>query len=302
MAARSRFEFIITARDRTRRAFRGIRRAFGRLRLGLAGIVGGVGFGALTKQALEFATSIEAASRRVGVAGDTLEALKIAAQDDGVAFTNLVTIMQRLSRRAGDAVKGNSDLAQSFLELGVGFDTLLRGDAEEIFFQVAEGAKEFNGTLGELQSTLQKVGDTETVSAAGFLRRGEGEIRARIAELRREGAILGEESRKSIAEQERKGRQDLIALQQEFNDVLRDLLPVMREILPLVREAAKIARETVGRREEITARASSAIENTAGAVGFNPFVSEREIAAKLDRIAGNTAETASRIEQAGVIR
>jgi len=302
VAKRQEVEFVITARDRTRAAFARIRRGFSRLRLGLGGLVGGIGFAALTKEALNFATSIEGASRRLGIAGDQLEALKIIAQDDEVAFTNLVTIIQRLSRRAGEATQGSTAMAQAFAELGVGLDVLQRGDPEEIFFATAEAAKNFEGTLGELQARIQKIGDIETVGALGFLRRGETDIRARIEELKREGQVLGREGREDLAAQEAAARRDLIAVQQEFNNVIRDLLPILRELAPLVRDAVRGAREVAERREEIKERAGNALSNVGEFVGVNPFVNDREIADKLERIAMSTRDTVTKIEQSGTLR
>ena len=115
MAARQQVTFVISARDRTRAAFRAIGRSVRRLRLGIVSIAASVGFGALTKGALSFAASLDAASQRLRVPIQQLDALHQQVKALGQSSEGLNTVLQRLGTNAGQALSGDSRMAEFFL-------------------------------------------------------------------------------------------------------------------------------------------------------------------------------------------
>ena len=105
----------------------------GGLTAGVGGLVGALGVGALvgtltaaTSAAVAFGqeiadlrNDITDASTRSGIAADTLQALRLAAEGSGLAFSALTPGLDQFGRRLVQAAEGGNRTAEAFAALGV---------------------------------------------------------------------------------------------------------------------------------------------------------------------------------------
>ena len=240
MAARQEVTFLITARDKTRAAFRSIGRAFRRMRLGIASIVASAGFGALTKSALSFAAALEGASERLKVPVQQLEALQQQSKAFGQSTEGVNTLLQRLGTRAGEAIAGSTRMIDNFAELGVTLQDLrnAQGNPAEIFLKVADGVREAAEAGEDLraQFALSKIGDSEGVRFLALLRQGSDEIRAETARLIDEGTVKSEEATRALAGRQKALDESLERFNNAFQGILVKLLPFAATFAEWVKE------------------------------------------------------------------
>lgn len=246
MAAKKEVTLVIRARDRTRAVFRSIARGIRRFRVGLGGLVAGGAFAALTKGALDFATSMEGASARVDVTTDSLQGLKILGEDLNIPFASLVTVMQRLSRNAGQALGGDVRLVDAFADLGVTMEDLSRLNTEDLFLKVADAAADTSRSWRETSALIAKVGDTEAVALRGLLVQGGEALRDGVRELKGAGRIQGAEDLKAAAEAEAAARRELLTAQKEFTAAMTNLIPTLNALVATLAPLTKTFGATVG--------------------------------------------------------
>lgn len=256
MARRQGFEFIIRARDRASRVLERVRdriRGVGRAARGIGkGLAVAAGlFGALAKRALDFATSFEAASRRVNASAETLQGLKVLGDDIGVAFDTTVSVMQRLQSNAGAAIGGNDTLLSYFQALGISLAELKELDGEGLLLRVADATKTYAGDTKVLQDTLRKIGDTEIVRLIPLLEQGSQSIREQIKGLKEAGALLSNEQTRAAAEKEAAVRREILVLQTRLNDQVLSILPALIRaatvLAALVEKTGKFLGETTAK-------------------------------------------------------
>lgn len=233
MAAPKPVEFVIRARDQTRRAFRRINRAFrGLVRrvLSLRSLLTGVFAGAAVKAMAGFASGIERvtdAAEGLRLKPDEFEALNFAAGEVGESMNDMSTFIQNLRKAMGNATSGEFPrLTKAFLEAGVSLEQLQRGDVLE--------------TMDTLFDTLRSLPAQQANSIFGRLGVGEGELRlvnklsaefANFADIRKRAvdsnAILSPEARRAAEEFSEKWREigntfkeKLAPVIEKFNEVL----------------------------------------------------------------------------------
>lgn len=105
---------------------------------------------------------------RVGVSVEGLQELEFAASQTGVPLTVFRLGIQRILRRAQDAVRGNKELTKSFGEVGLSLRDLQTLSNEQIFRQAISGAARLETGL----AAIQKIADTEGVALINLGRRG----------------------------------------------------------------------------------------------------------------------------------
>ena len=123
-----REKIVITADNKTARAFREVQNSAKLTSAGLAsmsmkmagvaavGAAAAAGLFLLTKRAIESADAIAKVADKVGLGVESLQELRFGAEEAGVATNTLDMAMQRFSRRVGEAAKGQGELKDT-LEL-----------------------------------------------------------------------------------------------------------------------------------------------------------------------------------------
>ncbi len=92
--------------------------------IGAAGLAGAttaavVSFRAAAQEVADLRNDIADASTRSGIATDTLQGLRLAAEGAGLQFSALTSGLDQFGRRVSDAAKGGNATAEAFAELGV---------------------------------------------------------------------------------------------------------------------------------------------------------------------------------------
>lgn len=93
-------------------------KSFGGLKTVLAGIAS-LGFGAMTKAAIQSADALGKVSNKVGLSVKALQELRYVADQAGIAQGTLDTSMQRFSRRVGEAANGTGVLKKDLLAMNI---------------------------------------------------------------------------------------------------------------------------------------------------------------------------------------
>lgn len=200
MAAKQKTEIVITADNKTARAFKEVQRSakqtaddLSAMSLKMAGIaaVGIAAAGALfllTKRALDNASALGDTAEKIGLNVESLQELRFAAEQAGVEQKTLDMAMQRFSRRVGEAVQGQGELKATLEQYGVAVTD-------------AEGrTRKLDDVLGDYADAIANAGseqeqlrlafkgfDSEGAALVNMLRDGsEG-----LATMRREAQNLG---------------------------------------------------------------------------------------------------------------
>lgn len=304
MAARQEVTFVISARDRTRAIFRSIGRSVRRLRLSAAGFIGGGLFAAATRGALDFATAIEGASQRLDVSTETLQGLKILAEDLNIPFETLQGVIQRISRNAGQALTGDTRLIEAFSDLGISLQELRRLNTEDLFFAIADAAADTSRSWRETSAALARVGDTEAVRLRGLLVEGGDALAAGVNALQDADRLQGPEALRAAAEAEAQLRRELLAAQKAFTEAVVTLTPVLQQFITTVGPAIAGFNATIGAGQQTGGFGL-------GEAAFRAFGEERNVSGTLDDPAVRQAlldtaaaskQTAQKIGQAGAFR
>lgn len=92
--------------------------------LGAAGLAGAataavVSFRSASQEVADLRNDIADASTRSGIATDTLQGLRLAAEGAGLSFSSLTSGLDQFGRRVSDAAKGGNATADAFASLGV---------------------------------------------------------------------------------------------------------------------------------------------------------------------------------------
>jgi len=94
---------------------------------------------ALSKQSLEVSDNISKASQKIGIATETLSALRYAAQLADVDFESLTSGMGKFNKSIVEAVGGAEKQEQAFRLLGITQAELKKNSPDEVFSKVATG-------------------------------------------------------------------------------------------------------------------------------------------------------------------
>lgn len=114
--------------------------------IALGGVVGAVGFAALTKKSLDFADGILNASEKTGFAAQHLQELRFAAGQADVGLTELEGGLARFTKRLGLARIGTGAAADTYRKLGIDLSQTNR----EVFEQAVE-------TLGSMKTETDRL-------------------------------------------------------------------------------------------------------------------------------------------------
>ncbi|MFQ5510116.1 MAG: hypothetical protein ACE5FN_12410, partial [Leptospirillia bacterium] len=188
--------FTITARDRTKAAFASVHaglsrmtRALGPLRLGIAGVVGTAGMGALIQHSLKSADALGKTADKLGLTTQGLAGLRHAGELTGVSVNTLDMAVQRMTRRIAEAAQGTGEAKAAIRELGLDAVALKAMGPEQAFQAIA-------GAMGEVENQGDRVRlsmrlfDSEGVALVNTLGLGEEGLKNVAAEAEALGITL----------------------------------------------------------------------------------------------------------------
>lgn len=149
-------------------------RRFQAFRATLVPLAGALGFGALIRSTVNEAVRMQQLSDRLGTTAQAFSRLARVGERAGIRLDAMGTIVQRLQRRAQEAIEGNKDLANIFQRLGINLDTFIKLDAVEAFTQFGEALSKVK-TQAEKLFIAVRILDTEGAQA----------LQLNLADLRR---------------------------------------------------------------------------------------------------------------------
>lgn len=185
MALKQNAQITLTARDKTKLAFRSINTGLGRMQKAVMGLTKlmpalAVGFSAValvqfTKNAFKTADAIAKTADKIGLTTKSLQELRFGAKLSGVETNTLDMAMQRFSRRLGEAQQGTGELKQTLIDYGIAVRN------------VDGSSRSVDAVLNDFANTIQNAeSDTERLRIAfkGFDSEG-----ASLVNMLKDGSI-----------------------------------------------------------------------------------------------------------------
>lgn len=203
-----KIEFVVTAKNATKSTFDEITASLGNVDA-LLGKIGGTVASALSVGALaaftarlgDMADELDNASLLLGVSAQTLREWQYVAELSNISGDQFVSLLEKLSRSAGEAAGGNKQLIESFAKLGITQEDL-KGDLAEIdnlFLAVVEGLRSMGNTYEQV-SVSQEVFSRLGIQMLGWVRSAPEDINAAIASFRQFAGVMSDEQVKAVAD------------------------------------------------------------------------------------------------------
>jgi len=235
MAAPRQVNFVVGAVDRTRRVFNRIGRSARNLTRGLLNIrtvVGGLIAGQAVRSLANFASKLEGindTADSLKLTTEQFQALKFAAEEVGVSGRDVETVMQRITRRAGEAVDGNDQLLLKFESLGITLDDLKKADPLDLFDKLTGALKRLGG-VGEAK--IAGIADTEGLRFfKRFITEFDGFADA-LAKAKAAGAIIDPKTLDDLEKAAETFRKVQRQLTVEFAPVLSEFAKAIVPVIP----------------------------------------------------------------------
>lgn len=162
--AENKTEFLITARDETREAFRSVESGLGRVNSALGGMFGPLaalasvaGFGGLIKSQIDLGDQLHKTSQKLGIAVEDLSAYQYAAKLSDVSNEQLTGGMAKLAKTMQDAASNKTgEAAIAFRALGVSV-TDTAGNLRPLNLVLDEVSKRFEETRDGTNKTAMAM-------------------------------------------------------------------------------------------------------------------------------------------------
>ena len=143
MARRNQAEIVLTARDRTKSAFRSVNQNLGRFTtIGLAGAAAGLAL--LTRNGLKEIDALAKQSQLLGITTEKLAAFKLVAAKTGIEQKTLEKSLINVTRVVAEAAEGTGLAVDTLKKLGLEAGALARQKPDEQFRSIAEAMKGLN--------------------------------------------------------------------------------------------------------------------------------------------------------------
>jgi len=174
MARRNQAEIVLTAQDRTKRAFTQVNQKLGRFAtVGLAAAAAGIAL--LTRQGLQQIDALAKQSRLLGITTEKLAAFKLVAAKTGIEQKTLEKSLINVTRVVAEAAEGTGLATDTLKKLGLEAVALSRTSPDEQFLQIAEAMKGLNTQSEKVLAAYELFGGrgaallrTLEAGAAGF--------------------------------------------------------------------------------------------------------------------------------------
>lgn len=203
MANRSEHKFVLKGDDKLAKTFqsakghiRGLDKAFSKLNVSAAGLVGvlGVGgFGAVLQRNLDQIDKLAKNADKIGVTTEALTELNFAvSQTSSLTDEQFNMAMQRMARKLGDAEAGLVDMSKTLNLLELSLDDLAKMRPDEQFLAIADAVKELEDDQKQL-AVSAKIFDSEAAAIVTTLQLGSDAIAEYREEARKMGITLTRE-------------------------------------------------------------------------------------------------------------
>lgn len=211
----------------------------------------------MTSRSLDFADSIDKAAQRTGFAVQTLQELRFAGDQTGVAFNEMDAGLARFTKRLGLARANTGAAAKTYKQLGID----LSQNNETIFRQVVETLGDMDNATNRLALTTRLFGDDAQKLALTFQGGTEGldQFSQKAAEL---GLVLDQDLVRGAA----KANDELSIMKQAINiqttKIFLALAPAITSVGNAFAEAAPKVAVFFDKFNNIESRSKAAIEET----------------------------------------
>src|SRR5690625_3941146 len=152
-----------------------------------------------THKATEYAGAIIAVHEQTGLAVESVQSLRMAAERSSTDVKTLETGLRSLVRRAAEAAQGNQSFAKGFDRLGMSVtraDGSLK-DTETLLMEIADGARNM-ATEADASAALMLVMGDAGRRLVPFLRQGSMGIRELLDEAVAMGVVLDENAVRTL--------------------------------------------------------------------------------------------------------
>ncbi len=183
MARRNQAEIELTARDRTKSAFRAVNQNLGRFAsIGLAGAVAGVAL--LTRESLKQIDALAKQSQLLGITTEKLAALQLITAKTGVEQKTLEKALINVTRVVAEAAEGTGLATDTLKKLGLEAKALSQQSPDEQFKLIAKAMEGVNTQSEKVLAAYELFGGrgaallrTLEATAGGFEEAEEKTIR-----------------------------------------------------------------------------------------------------------------------------
>lgn len=264
MATKQKVEFVITARDLTRVAFRRIRRSIGGIgrAIGKLGALAGVGgLAAAATKVMQTGRAFTLTAQRIGLTTTELQALNAVAVKAGIRVEDLEDGLHSISTARSEALGGDKAQQRSLRNLGISMD-FARGRRNPLDFIMAISAQmqAAGANASDLAEDLNRVfGEDVTRRLIPLLSQGPANLIGGMTDAVTSGAVA------SAAALER-NNQTIIGLQEKQMVVIAQAI----EGLGVLTEEAIAVANSLARVREVADSAQAT--NLAGVSGSDPGV------------------------------
>lgn len=200
------------------------------------------------KSAADMADEVQKASDKTGIATESLSALKFAAEQSGIGFTQLEKALARQSRAASEAQQGIETYADVYKELGVSVEDAEGNlkDGETLFLDTAEALSQVENA-SKRAALAQDIFGGAGARLLPLMLNGADGIRQMTDRARELGFTFDEEvAQKAVAMNDainevRLGVQSLgLTLVDVLGDDIKDAAQALAEFLGDLREWAEL--------------------------------------------------------------
>ena len=201
----------------------------------VTGALSAVSLVSQTREALEYADSIDKTADRLGLSTDALQEFRFAADQSGVATRTLDLAIQRFTRRSGEAANGTGEARDAIAELGLELrdsEGQIRR-TEDLFSDAIEALGEVDVPAERLRLAF-KLFDSEGVAVLQMVENFEA-LRAKALEL---GVVLDRQTIERAVE----AKDELAAMSQIVRAQLTpSLVGLAQAILPVADAFARVS-------------------------------------------------------------
>lgn len=202
MAAPNKVEFVVTARDATRRAFSRIRRSISGLAGRLAALAGAGALAAAAKSALDLANNITNASRALGTTTTELQAIRAFGSTFGIQADDIDDAFHSINTARAESMRGNDEMMQSMRRLGISMDfARARNNPIDFLLQMSAQVQRLGGNVTDVADDLNRVfGEDVTRRILPLLKAGPGGIIGGVTEAVAGGQVAAADKVQSATE------------------------------------------------------------------------------------------------------
>lgn len=196
----------IVGKDKTKKAFISVKgstdkleKSFNGLKVGIAGLIGAAGLGALSAQVLEVGDKIGKMSAAVGIAAGELQGLQFAAEQSGVGADTLNKSIKKLSINIGKGKDGVKKYKDTFDKLGISLvdSEGIGRSTESIFLDLADALGGMGDTAQAAKISNDLFGESG-VSLLNMFAGGSEGIQGFSNQLKSVGGVIHEKSIKAF--------------------------------------------------------------------------------------------------------